>query len=75
MKINKKMIDKVLNLSDEQLWNAIQLFAKKSGVDSITSMEKPQDMTKIRATLAGLSDDDIGKITEMLSKRGKNGWF
>lgn len=73
MKIDKKMIDAVLKLNDEQLWNTIQLFAKKSGVSEVSTMEKPQDMAKIRGALASLNDTDIGKITEMLKKRDKNG--
>ena len=73
MKIDKKMIDAVLKLNDEQLWNTIQLVASKSGVDSVKAMEKPQDMSKIRSALSNLNDTDIDKIAEMLKKRDKNG--
>ena len=73
MKIDKKMIDKVLKLNDEQLWSAIQIFASKSGVQEVKSMEKPADMTKIRSALAGLNNDDIDKIAETLKTRDKNG--
>ena len=55
MKINKKMIDAVLKLNDEQLWNAIQAVAKKTGSDTISTMEKPNDMSKIRNTLSSLN--------------------
>ena len=69
MKIDKKMIDKVLKLNDEQLWGAIQLFARKSDVETLKSMEKPNDMSKIRSALSSLNDEDIDKIAEMLKKR------
>ena len=72
MKINKKMIDAVLKLNDEQLWNAIQAVAKKTGSDTVTSMEKPKDMAKIRSTLSNLTDYDLDKIAEMLKMRGNN---
>ena len=73
MKIDKKMIDKVLALNDDQLWKTIQLAASKSGLGSAKSLEKPMDMTKIRNTLAGLSEDDIAKVTEIIKKGKSNG--
>ena len=69
MKVDKKMIDKVLKLNDEQLWSAIQIFAAKSDTPAIKSMEKPKDMSKIRSALSSLKDEDIDKIAEMLKKR------
>ena len=71
MKIDKKMIDKVLSLNDEQLWKAIQLVASKSGLNTVKNLEKPKDMSKIRSTLSGLNDEDITRVTELI-KKGKN---
>lgn len=73
MKIDKKMIDKVLALNDDQLWKTIQLVASKSGLGSAKSLEKPKDMTKIRNTLAGLNEEDIAKVTEIIKKGKGNG--
>lgn len=73
MKIDKKMIDKVLTLNDEQLWKAIQIAASKSGLSSVKSLEKPKDMTKIRSTLSGLNEGDIARVTELLKKEKENG--
>ncbi len=70
MKIDKKTIDMVLKMNDDQLWKAIQLVAKKSGVESFSSMQRPSDMTKIRQTLASLSDEQIQNALEMM-KKGK----
>lgn len=71
MKIDKKMIDMVLKLNDDQLWKTIQLIGAKSGFSKIKEMEKPKDMTKIRNTLSALTDDDISRVTELI-KRGKD---
>ena len=72
MQLDKKMIDLVLKLNDEQLWKAIQMVASKSGLD-IKSIQMPTDMSKIRSTLSGLSDDDIKRANELLKKGKKNG--
>ena len=73
MKIDKKTIDMVLKLNDEQLWKTIQLVAKKSGISSAKGMEMPKNMDKIRATLSSLEDKDIERVTELLKKGKKNG--
>ena len=71
MKIDKKTIDKVLSLNDDQLWKTIQLVASKSGLSIAKGLERPKNMTKLRNTLAGLNDDDIARVTELI-KKGKN---
>ncbi len=72
MKIDKSTIDKVLKMNDDQLWKTIQYVAKKSGNVSVSELERPKDMSKIRQTLSALSDEDIQNAIEMM-KRGKNG--
>lgn len=71
MKIDKKMIDMVLKMNDEQLWKTIQIVASKSGVSSVKDMEKPSDMSKIRSTLASLTEQDLEKAVSLL-KKGKS---
>ena len=73
MKIDKKMLDKVLTLNDDQLWKAIQLVASKSGLNTVKNLERPKDMSKIRTTLSGINDDDITRISELLKKGKSNG--
>ena len=73
MKIDKKVLDKILTLNDEQLWKAIQLVASKSGLSSIKDIEQPKDMSKIRSTLSKINDDDISQISELIKKGKTNG--
>ena len=68
MKIDKKTVDKILTLNDDQLWKIIQAVASRSGIDK--SLERPKDMSKIRSTLSSLSEDDVTRITELF-KKGK----
>lgn len=72
MKIDKKMLDAVLKLNDDQLWKAIVLVASKSGFD-IKQSKQPKDMSKLRATLSNLTDEDISRVSELLKKGNKNG--
>ncbi len=69
MKIDKKSINFLLKLNDDNLWKALQLAVSKSGASDMQRLEKPTDMTKIRDTLSSLSDEDIDKINELLKSR------
>ena len=72
MKIDKKMIDMLLKMNDEQLWTTIQLIGSKSGVERLHSMEKPKDMAKIRSALSQLTDEDITKAIEIMKGNKSN---
>ncbi|MBR2943794.1 MAG: hypothetical protein IKC16_01740 [Clostridia bacterium] len=71
MKIDKGTVDKVLKMDDDQLWKVISYVAKKSGANGFEELSRPNDMTKIRATLASLTDEDIQNAMNKM-KRGKN---
>lgn len=71
MKIDKKVIDKVLTLNDDQLWKTILLVASKSGLDSTKDLKRPDDMSKLRSTLSSLTEEDVARVSEII-KKGKN---
>ena len=73
MKIDKKMIDMVLKLNDDQLWSTIKLIGTRSGIDALKGMDRPKDMSKIRNALSQLTDEDIARVTEIFGK-GKKKW-
>lgn len=73
MKLDKKMIDFVLKMNDEQLWKTIQTVASKSGISAVKNMEKPKDMSKIRSVLSGLTNEDITRVTEIIKRGNENG--
>ena len=67
MKIDKRVIEKLLNLNDDQLWSTIQVVAARSGFDK--KLSKPADMSKLRETLKTIDEKELDKIAEIL-KRG-----
>lgn len=69
MKIDKNAVDKVLKMNDDQLWRVIQYVAKKSGQGELASMQKPSDMSKIRASLASLTDEEIERAMKQMKER------
>lgn len=73
MKIDKKMIEKVLLLDDDSLWKVVKMVIARSNNDSLKGIERPVDMTKLREALKGLNEVDLEKATEMLRKGESNG--
>ena len=68
MKIDKNTINMLLKLSDDKLWSAIKFAVSRSGSDVMKEIKRPDDLSKLRAVLAGLTDDDIDRVTELLNK-------
>ena len=73
MKIDKKTIDNILKLDDDQLWSVIQILLKRSGYDNLKGIQRPKDMSAIRKALSNLSESDIERAMELLKRGNNNG--
>ncbi len=71
MKIDKGTINMLLKMSDDRLWNTLKFALSRSGNDIMKDISKPDDMTKLRSVLEGLTDADIARAIELLEKGGK----
>ncbi len=70
MKIDEKTINMILKFNDDKLWSTIQYAVSRSGNDFLKNVERPRDMSKLRSTLSSLTNDDIKRVTELLSGKG-----
>lgn len=71
MKIDKSTINMLLKMNDDRLWSTLQFALSHSGNDIMKNIKKPDDMSKIRSVLEGLTDQDIARAIELLGKGGK----
>lgn len=62
MNFDKKSLNKLLSLSDDELIKVLKDIAKEAGVDSDKLSIGRADAMKIRAFLSVASDDDIARI-------------
>lgn len=67
MKLEKKMIDQLLALPDEKLWQMFQLFAMGNGLKMGDKAPDAVGMRKLRAVLGAVTDEDIGRVTDLIS--------
>ncbi|MBQ7411583.1 MAG: hypothetical protein IJW10_01595 [Clostridia bacterium] len=71
MKIDKGTINMLLKMNDDRLWSTLKFALSRSGSDFMKDARRPEDMSKLRAVLEGLTDADIARACELLEKGGK----
>lgn len=69
MQIDRKAINRMLNLNDEQLKSVIRSLADNAGLDLSGFQISPNDIDSIRRALASATDDDIARASEQLNAR------
>ena len=63
MKLNRKTVDGLLSLDDNSLREKAEKVARAAGMSG-----NLPDVSKIRAMLSGISDEDIYRLVSMLGK-------
>ena len=66
MKLDKKMIDQMLSLPDDKLWQMFQLLSMGSGLKMGDKAPDPAGMRKLRAVLEDITDADIARVLELI---------
>ncbi len=70
--INKKNIDKMLELPDDKLWAMLKLILSGAGVNMSGKEIDEKTVRKLRAILSEITDGDIERIMYLMEvyKRG-----
>jgi hypothetical protein len=63
MELNRKTVDELLGLDDNALREKAEKVARAAGVSG-----NLPDVSKIRAMLSGIGDEDIRRLVSMLGK-------
>lgn len=66
MKLDKRMIDQMLSLPDDKLWQMFQLISMGSGMNLGDRAPDSAGMRKLRTVLEDITDDDIGRVMELI---------
>ncbi|MBO5110755.1 MAG: hypothetical protein J6D21_08560 [Clostridia bacterium] len=73
MKIDKKTIDLLLAMDDDRLWQTICAVAAASGVKGIAAMQRPKDLSRLRAILSSMTEADLTRALELIGGKGRAG--
>ncbi|MBQ8207979.1 MAG: hypothetical protein IJZ89_04500 [Clostridia bacterium] len=71
MKLDRKALDRLLSMNDEQLKGVIESLAAESGLDLRSFGITEDNIASIRKALTGATDEDIKKASEQLEEFNK----
>ena len=76
MQIDRKILDRLLTMNDEQLRGVIEAVASEAGIDPRVLGLDPANIQSIRTALGSATDSDLGQINAIYdsykqSKRGR----
>ena len=72
MQLDRKTLQKLLSLNDEQLTAVIRTLADSSGLDLSEFNIRPDDINSIRTALSGATEEDLLRATEQLRDFRRN---
>ncbi len=65
MKLDKRMVNRLLSLNDEQLGEVIKSIAAESGIDPTLLGLNPDNLQSIRQALGMANQEDLEKMGEI----------
>ena len=75
MQIDRKMLDRLLKMNDEQLGEVIETIAAEAGIDPATLGLDPRNVQNLRRALGSANDSDLRQINAIYEsfKQNKRG--
>ena len=65
MQLDRKKLDRLLGMNDEQLGALVQSIAKESGIDPATLGLNPNNIQSIRQALGSATDEDLKELDQI----------
>lgn len=72
MQLDRKMLDRLLNLNDEQLGELIKSIASEAGIDPAQLGLNPDNIKGIRAALGSATEQDIAHLNDVYHSYKQN---
>ena len=72
MQLDRKMLDRLLNLNDDQLGELIKSIAAEAGIDPIQLGLNPDNIHSIRQALGSATDQDLSQLNDVYHSYKQN---
>lgn len=73
MQLDKKSLERLLRLNDDQLRGVLGKLLGEYGVDVSRVPLAQMDMTALRSVLSAATDEDIGRFLQMMGGNSSSG--
>lgn len=68
MQFDPSIAEKLLNLSDEKLWQTVRKIAMFQGIKLAEELPKENDMSKLRDAVTGITQSDMAGAEKLLAE-------
>ena len=74
MQLDRKKLDRILQMNDERLADLVRAIAAESGIDPAMLGLNPENIQSIRQALATATDEDLTKLNRVYTdyRQGKH---
>lgn len=72
MQLDRKKLDRLLEMNDEQLTAVIQSIARDAGIDPALLGLNPQNIQSVRQALGGATDSDLQQLNQIYDSYRQN---
>ena len=72
MQLDRKMLNRLLTMNDEQLGALINQIASEAGIDPAELGLQPQNIASIRQALGSATDSDLEKLNTVYEEYRQN---
>lgn len=72
VKIDKKTLDVLTSLPDDQFVGMLRLFGSSAGIDIKSKNFSHEEVEKLRLTLRSLSENDVNRAMEIYEQYKRN---
>ena len=72
MQLDRKMLDRLLNLNDDQLGELIKSIAAEAGIDPAQLGLNPDNIHSIRQALGSATDQDLSQLNDVYHSYKQN---
>ena len=73
MKLDKRALERLLALSDDQFMQVVEKLAAESGINLSAMNIGKGELARLRAALHGAYDEDVERMKRQFGQFGKNG--
>ncbi len=73
MKLDKKQLDHLASLPDDQLWRTLRMLTPYLGVELTEKARQPEKLARLRAAMRSMTEADVERLSEIAAVYRRGG--
>lgn len=73
LKLDKKQLDRLADLPDDQLWRTLKMLAPHAGLELSEKARQPDKLARLRAAMRSMTEHDVDRLSELVAVYRRGG--